>query len=68
MKKLIKVVLSILLLLTSRVSYSDNPDGRPITTKLEADLCIYGASGAGIAAAVAGSTAVAIGSMIFPIM
>jgi hypothetical protein len=53
MKKLIKVVLSILLLLTSRVSYSDNADGRPITTKLEADLCVYGASGAGIAAAVA---------------
>jgi hypothetical protein len=53
MKKFINVILSIILLLVFRQSFSADGTGSPINTRIEADLCIYGASGAGIAAAVA---------------
>lgn len=53
MYKQIKVILSFLLLFTGGYSFSNDNKESVINMSLEADLCVYGASGAGIAAAVA---------------
>ena len=53
MKKQIKIILGFLLLFSGASTYSDDITEHVINMRLEADLCVYGASGAGIAAAVA---------------
>lgn len=53
MKKIINVILCIILLLFTGISYSSDGDKSIIITRLEADICVYGASGSGIIAAVA---------------
>jgi hypothetical protein len=53
MNKQIKIILSFLLLFLSGGTYSHGFTESVITMRLESDLCVYGASGAGIAAAVA---------------
>ena len=53
MKKLLLILSCTLVLITGSVSYSSASGQKPITTRLESDICVYGASGAGIAAAVA---------------
>jgi hypothetical protein len=53
MKSNIQIVFLILSMSTSMVSYSDDSGEKNIKIKLEADVCVYGGSGAGILAAVA---------------
>lgn len=53
MNKQINIVLGFLILLSSINSYSRDFTKSFIKMRLEADLCVYGASSAGIAAAVA---------------
>ena len=53
MKKQIGIILSFLLFFSCGSTYSKDSAGSVINTRLEADICVYGASGAGIAAAVA---------------
>ena len=53
MNRQIKIILSFLLLFSAGRAYPEEFTESVITMRLEADLCIYGASGAGIAAAVA---------------
>ena len=53
MSRKIKIIFSFLILLSAGNSCSEDLKERVIYTRLEADLCVYGASGAGIAAAVA---------------
>ena len=49
----INIVIGILMFFSTVNVYSDNSNKSVIYSRLEADLCVYGASGAGIAAAVA---------------